>query len=75
MWHFRFIRTILAVLALLGFMESQTALAAYPFVSEFSMSQPQETRGLDGSFQLAVMGNSAVPLAISYGEIPQKGQI
>lgn len=62
MWHSRFFGTLLAVLTLLGFMESQTALAAYSTSSEFSMSQPQETRGLDGSFQLAVMVGSAVPL-------------
>ena len=62
MWHSRFFGTLLAVQALLGFMESQTVLAAYPTSSEFSTSQPQEIRGLGGSFQLAVMGGSAVPL-------------
>lgn len=73
MWHSRFLGTLLAVQALLGFMESQTVLAAYPTSSEFSTSQPQETRGLDGSFQLAVMGGSAVPLDIpSVDILPEK---
>jgi len=74
MWHSRLLGTLLAVLALLSFMESQTALAAYPTSLEFSMSQPQEIRGLDGSFQLAVMGNSAVPLDISPERSPEKAQ-
>ena len=72
MWHFRFFGTLLTVLALLGFMGSQRVLAAYPLASEFSMSQPQETRGIDGSFQLAVMGNSAIPLDIPTEKFPKK---
>jgi hypothetical protein len=73
MWHSRFFGTLLAVQALLGFMESQTVLAAYPTSSEFSTSQSQEIRGLDGSFQLAIMGGSAVPLDIPQVDIlPEK---
>ena len=72
MWHSRFFGILLVVLALLGFMGSQTALAAYPTPSEFSMSQPQETRGLAGSFQLAVMGDSAIPLNIPPQQSPKK---
>jgi hypothetical protein len=74
MWHFRFFGTILAVLALLGFMESPTALAAQPDSSEFSMSQPRDTRGLVGTFQLAVMGNNAVPLDMPVENFSQKAQ-
>lgn len=74
MWHSRFFGTLLAVLALPGFMESQTALAAYPTSSELSMSQPREIRGLGGSFQLAVMGGSAVPLNIPPEKSPAKAQ-
>jgi len=62
MWHSRFFGAILAVLALLGFTGGQMALAAYPTSLEVSMSPSQETRGLDGSFQLAVMGGGTAPL-------------
>jgi hypothetical protein len=72
MWHFRFFGTILTVLALLGFMESRMALAAYPISSEFSTNQAQEVLGLDGSFQLAVMGNGAAPLDIPTEKFPKK---
>ena len=72
MWHFRFFKTMVAVLALLGFMGSPGTVVAYPIASEFSMSQLPETRGLDGSFQLAVMGNSVVPLDIPTEEFPKK---
>ena len=64
MWKFKSLGTPLAALALLGFVGSQPALAAYSMSSEFSSHQPQEFRGLDGSFQLAVMGNSGDPLSI-----------
>ena len=74
MWHSRFFGTLLSLLALLGFMESQTALAAYPTSSEFSMSQTQETRGLEGSFQLAVMGDRAVPMDMPPEESTEKVQ-
>ncbi len=68
MWHSRFLGTWVAVLVLLGFMEG-APLAAYPAPPEFSMNQPQETQGLEGSFQegsfqVAVMGGSAIPLDI-----------
>lgn len=72
MWHSRFFGTLLAVLALLGFLESQTVLAAYSTSPAFSMSQPQDTRGLDGSFQLAVMGGS--PLDTPQQKSPKKVQ-
>jgi hypothetical protein len=72
MWHFRFFGTILTVLALLGFTGSQAALAAYPISPEFSMTQAQEALGLDGSFQLAVMGNGAAPLDIPTKKFPTK---
>jgi len=72
MWHFRFFGTIFTVLALLGFAGSQTALAAYPISSEFSMNQAQETPGFDGSFQLAVMGSGASPLDIPTEKFPKK---
>lgn len=62
MRYFRFLGTILTVLGLLGFIGSQTALAGYPISSEFSMSQPQSARGLDGSFQIAVVNGSTTPL-------------
>ena len=62
MWHSRFFGTLLAVLAILCCIGGQTVLAAYPASSQLSMSQPQETRGLEGSFQLAVMGGNTVPL-------------
>ncbi len=74
MWHSRFFGTILAVLAFPGFMGSQTVLAAYPDSPEFSMSQPQGTRGLEGSFQLAVMGSSTVPLDMPPEKSPAKVQ-
>ena len=74
MWHFRLFRTLLTVFALLGFVGSQTALAAYPVVSEFSVNQPQETRELNGSFQMAVMGNSTNPLDIPAQKITKKAQ-
>ncbi len=73
MSHSRFLGTLFAVLALLGFMGSQTALAAYPTASEFSMNK--QTRGLDGSFQLAVMGGSAIPLDMSPEKFPEKVQL
>jgi hypothetical protein len=62
MRHSRFLGAILSVLALLGFTGGQTALAAYPTSSEYSVSQSQGIQGLEGSFQLAVMGSSATPL-------------
>jgi hypothetical protein len=74
MWHCKFLGTLLSVLALLGFMESRTALAADSTASEFSMSQPQDTRGFDGSFQLAVMGGSAIPLDMPPEKAPAKVQ-
>ena len=74
MWHSRFFGTILAVLAFPGFMGSQTVLAAYPDSPEFSMSQPQGTRGLEGSFQLAVMGSSTAPLDMPPEKSPAKVQ-
>jgi hypothetical protein len=74
MWHFRFIGKLLSALALLGFVECQTALAAYPISSEFSMNQPQEAQGPTGSFQLAVMGGGAIPLDIPQEKFPQKAQ-
>ena len=74
MWHSRFFGTILAVLAFPGFMGSQTVLAAYPDSPEFSMSQPQGTRGLEGSFQLAVMGSSTAPLDMPPEKSPTKVQ-
>jgi len=40
------------------------ALAAYPTSLEVSMSQSQETRGLDGAFQIAVMGSGTAPLSM-----------
>ena len=72
MWHFRFFGTVLTGLALLSFVESPTAVSAYSTTSESLMSQPQETRGLDGSFQLAVMGNGAVPLDMPTEKFPKK---
>ena len=75
MWHLRFFGTQFAVLALLSFLGSQTALAGYhPASSEFSISQSQETRGLDGSFQVAVMGSSTSPLDIPTETFPKKAQ-
>ena len=74
MRHSRFFGTIFSVLALLGFMESQTVLAAYPTASEFSTSQPQGARGLEGSFQLAVMGSSVTPLDMSSEKSAEKVQ-
>jgi bifunctional autolysin len=75
MWHSRFLGAILlAVLALLGFTGSQTVLAGYSTSSEFSMSQPQETQGFEGSFQLAVMGGSTVPLNMPPEESAEKVQ-
>ena len=68
MWRSRFFGIMFSALALLAFMGSQTALAAYPTSSESSMSQ--QTRGLDGSFQLAVMGCGAVPL-----DIPKSSEV
>ncbi len=62
MWHSRFFGALLAVLALPGFTGGQMVLAAYPTSLEVSMSPSQETRGLDGSFQLAVMGGGTAPL-------------
>jgi hypothetical protein len=73
MWHSRFFGTLLAVLMLSGFIGSQSALAAYPN-SEFSISQPPAAHSLNGSFQLAVMGNSAVPLDIPLEKSPEKVQ-
>ena len=61
MRHSRFLGALLAILALFGLMESQTVLAAHPNLSEFSMIQPHDTQGLEGAFQLAVMGGSTVP--------------
>jgi len=74
MWHLRFFGTQFAVLALLSFMGSQAALAGYPASSEFSMNQSQEARGLDGSFQVAVMGSSTSPLDIPTETFPKKAQ-
>lgn len=74
MWHLRFFGTQFAVLALLSFMGSQAALAGYPASSEFSISQSQEARGLDGAFQLAVMGSSTSPLDIPTETFPKKAQ-
>jgi hypothetical protein len=73
MWHSRFFGTVLAVLMLSGFIGSQSALAAYP-ISDFSISQPPAAHSLNGSFQLAVMGNSAVPLDIPLEKTPEKVQ-
>jgi hypothetical protein len=55
-------------------MESRTALAAYSISSEFSKNQGQVTSGsgLDGSFQLAVMGNGVAPLDIPTEKFPKK---
>ena len=64
MWHSRFFGALLAVLALLGFVDNQAVLAAYPTSSEFSKSQPQRVRGVEGAFQLAVMGGSTAPSAM-----------
>ena len=72
MWHLRFFGTQFAVLALLSFMGSQAAQAGYPVSSEFSMDQSQEARGLDGSFQVAVMGSSTSPLDIPTEKFPKK---
>ncbi len=74
MWHLRFFGTILAVLTLQGLMGSQTALAVDPVLSKLSMGQPQVMRGLDGSFQLAVMGNNVVPMDIPPEKSPEKAQ-
>lgn len=74
MWHFRFFGKLLSALALLGLMECQTALAAYPISSEFSMNQPHEAQGPAGSFQVAVMGGGAIPLDIPQEKFPQKAQ-
>ena len=70
MRHFRLFQTILASLAFMGFMGSQTALSAYPAGSEFSVNQPPKSRGPGGSFQLAVMGTSTSPLDIPVKKIP-----
>lgn len=74
MWHFRLFGATLAVVALSGFIESQTALAVHPASPEFSGSQSQETRGLVGSFQLAVMGNNVVPLDMPSEKSSEKAQ-
>ena len=63
MRHSRFLGALLVVLALLSFVGSQAVLAAYP-TSEFSMSQSQGARGVEGAFQLAVMGGSTAPSAM-----------
>ena len=87
MWHSRFLGAILAVLALLGFVENQAVLAAYPTSSELPMGQSQGARGVEGAFQLAIMGGSTAPSAmptekpvevapvvIPQGESVEKGQ-
>jgi hypothetical protein len=74
MWHLRFFGIILAVLTLQGFMGIQTALAADPALSNLSMGQSQVMRGLDGSFQLAVMGNNVIPMDIPAEKTPEKAQ-
>jgi hypothetical protein len=73
MWHYRFFGALLTVLAILGFIGSQTALASYPGSAEFS--KDQATRGAKDSFRLAVVGGgSAIPLGIPTEPSPEKKQ-
>lgn len=74
MWHLRFIGTQFAVLVLLGFMGSQAAQAGYPASPDFSIKSSQPARGLEGSFQVAVMGSNTLPLDIPKGTLPSKAQ-
>lgn len=62
MWHFRFFGAIAAVLALLGFMEARMALAAHPSSLESSLDLSPGIPAKAESFQIAVMGNSAIPM-------------
>lgn len=61
MQYSRILGTILTVLALVGFMGSQKALAGYSISPEVSESQSLSARGFDGSFQIAVINESTTP--------------